>query len=219
MIPERPISNLHNSEEVTLGSASTCSMTAAVGAETQVCGGRCRFTLRGNLHQPRHNHGLVISFADGTSGEVYRETAVAGHAVKAPVYLAVTFRLRAIGGRRWAHALFRAESLLNTVLFAGFQGLISKLWLRHDQSNRYRGLYQWDGSTSALRYVNALWWVLAMVSDPASIEYVIIPGFECDRILAEPSLFEGLPGGDQAWWRPISSVSSPNAKGRPIHPT
>ena len=38
-----------------------------------------------------------------------------------------------------------AESLLNTPLFVGFPGFVSKLWLAHDEHGVYRGLYEWDG--------------------------------------------------------------------------
>lgn len=150
----------------------------------------------------------MLSFGDGTSAVVYRETKVVRPDAAVPVYLAVCFRLRIIGGARWAHSLFRAESLLNTVFFAGFPGLVSKLWLCHDQHNRYRGLYEWDGSDLAISYVNALWWVLALVSVPDSIEYAIVPGVDLAQALAEPSVLEELPEGQRAWWRPTSLDSA-----------
>jgi hypothetical protein len=31
--------------------------------------------------------------------------------------------------------VFRAESILNTPLFAGFPGFVSKLWLAHDENH------------------------------------------------------------------------------------
>jgi hypothetical protein len=52
--------------------------------------------------------------------------------------LVVEFRLRAVRGL--GHAAFRWESLLNTPLFAGFPGFVSKLWLANDDLGRYRGL-------------------------------------------------------------------------------
>ncbi len=61
---------------------------------------------------------------------------------------------------RWgsgtANQLFRLESVLNTPLFAGFPGFVSKLWLAHDQRGVYRGLYEWDGAERATAYVRAL---------------------------------------------------------------
>src|SRR6266581_2984785 len=69
------------------------------------------------------------------------------------------FRLRAVRGL--GHAAFRRESLLNTPLFAGFPGFVSKLWLAHDDLGRYRGLYEWDAPLLAENYARALWRVLA----------------------------------------------------------
>ncbi len=196
--------DLHRCGDVTVGGRTTSSKTECMKAL-----GRClvrvaSLLVHRRLHQPRDNLGLVISFADGTSAAVYRETSVVRQPPQTPVYLAVTFRLRMVGGRQWAHALFRSESLLNTVFFAGFPGLVSKLWLRHDQQNRYRGLYCWDGPIEASRYVNALWWVLDLVSVPGSIEYAFVPGFECSQILAQPSLLQEVSEGSCGWWRPTA---------------
>ena len=49
------------------------------------------------------------------------------------------FRLRAVHG--WAHQLFERESVLNTPLFAGFPGFVSKLWLTKDENEVSRGTY------------------------------------------------------------------------------
>jgi hypothetical protein len=119
-----------------------------------------------------------------------------------PVVLVVCFRLRWVH-RRWAHALFRVESELNTVLFAGFPGLVSKLWLRHDQHHRYRGFYQWDGVDQAVAYVRALWWVLALVSERGSIQYAVLPGLRRDDVLADPDLVDLIRAAPGGWWRPV----------------
>jgi hypothetical protein len=58
---------------------------------------------------------------------------------------------------------------LNTPLFVGFPGFVSKLWLAHDEKSLYRGVYQWNDGRQADRYVRALWWVLAAVSVRSSI--------------------------------------------------
>jgi hypothetical protein len=106
------------------------------------------------------------------------------------------------------------ESELNTVLFAGFPGLVSKLWLRHDQHHLYRGFYQWDGPERAVAYVRALWWVLALVSEPESIHYAVLPDLDRDKVLAEPAVIDArlnaAPGG---WWRPV--ISDLNPEGGP----
>ena len=112
--------------------------------------------------------------------------------------LVVEFRLRAVRGR--GHAVFRRESLLNTPLFAGFPGLVSKLWLADDERGRYRGLYEWDGPRLAENYARALWRVLALVSVRGSIHYVVLPGLRRDELLARPQVLaarEAAAGG--AW--------------------
>ena len=78
--------------------------------------------------------------------------------------------------RGLGHAAFRRESLLNTPLFAGFPGFVSKLWLANDDLGRYRGLYEWDDPLPAENLARALWRVLALVSVPGSIHYVVLPG-------------------------------------------
>ena len=82
-----------------------------------------------------------------------------------PAVLVVGFRLRVVHGQL-AHALFRFESLFNTPLFVGFPGFVSKLWVAHDSSDIYRGVYEWDGATLAEDYVRTLWRVLALVCVP-----------------------------------------------------
>jgi hypothetical protein len=156
---------------------------------------------RRRLHLLVGHLGMRLRFADGTSAQVYRET-VAGGAAADPCVLVVEFRLCAVRG--WGHTLFRWESLFNTPLFAGFPGFVSKLWLAHDQRGRYRGLYEWDGAERAAAYARALWWVLALVSVPGSIHYVVLPGLRRDELLDRPAALAGLTAGQAAWWRPIA---------------
>jgi hypothetical protein len=149
------------------------------------------------IRQPTLHVGDVIGFADGTSAAIYRETVVQRARTREPVVLVVSFRLRWVRGR-W-HTTFRAESLLNTPLFVGFEGFVSKLWLRHDQLGRYRGLYEWDGASLADSYVRALWWVLRLVCTRGSIHYAVVPGIHLDDLLNNPSLMGRSDRTD--WWR------------------
>jgi len=147
--------------------------------------GRCSVSTamllaRRQVHLPRHNVGRVLRFADGTSARVYRETVVDRVPVE-PCVLVVAFRLRWVRGA--GHAAFRAESLLNTPLFVGFPGFVSKLWLAHDEHGVYRGVYQWDGEVLAADYARALWRVLELVSVPGSIHYHVQAGVRRDDLL------------------------------------
>ncbi|MCZ2860628.1 hypothetical protein [Blastococcus sp. VKM Ac-2987] len=153
------------------------------------------------LHLPRVHVGRRLTFADGTAGTVYRETRVTGAAPVAPCLLVVGFRLRGVRGR-WGHAFFRAESLLNTPLFAGFPGLVSKLWVAADERGVYRGVYEWDGPARAEAYARSLWRVLALVSVRGSISFHVTPGLRRDDVLADPALLgTGLPAEGADWWR------------------
>jgi hypothetical protein len=163
-----------------------------------------RLLARRRIAQPRARVGQVIAFADGTHGRIYRESVVRGARTDDPVLLVVGFRLRWVRGR--GHALFRAESLLNTILFIGFPGFVSKLWLAHDEHGLYRGVYQWNRARLADSYVRTLWWPLALVSERRSIHYVVIAGVERDDALSEPLLLHPSdPSAATAWWRIVST--------------
>jgi hypothetical protein len=176
---------------------------AAAWAIVQCVGRSLGLLLGRRLCLPRNHVGLRLRFADGTSARVYRETVVAGREPSEPCVLFVAFRLRLVRG--WGHAVFRAESLLNTPLFVGFPGFVSKLWLAHDQHGTYRGVYQWDGQDRAENYARALWRLLALVSVSDSIHYMVVPGLWRDAVLAAPHLLESTaPTDKNAWWRVVA---------------
>jgi len=154
---------------------------------------------RRRVHQPGRRLGQELAFADGTTTAVYRETVVARPPPEEPCLLVVSFRLRGVKGER-LHALFRAESLLNTMLFVGFFGFVSKLWCRHDQRGLYRGVYEWDGPARAEAYVRALWWALIVVSARDSIHYAVVPGVRRDDVLDDAEALAAA-GGAGEWWR------------------
>ena len=175
---------------------------AAMRALADCAVSTARLLWRRRVHLPTEHVGRRLRFADGTSARVYRETVAGRGATEDPCVLVVEFRLRVVRGRR-AHAAFRWESLLNTPLFVGFPGFVSKLWLAHDERGRYRGLYEWDGPQRADHYARALWRVLALVSVQGSIHYIVLPGLHRDDILARPHVLAGAEAGRAAWWRPV----------------
>lgn len=164
-------------------------------ALARCCASTVRLLQQGRLHLPARRVGMVLRFADGTSARVFRETVADRGTTLDPCVIVVEFRLRAVRG--WGHAAFRRESLLNTPLFAGFPGFVSKLWLANDGLGRYRGLYEWDDPLLAENYARALWRVLALVSIPGSIHYVVLPGLRRDEVLERLHLL----GGGEAWWQ------------------
>jgi hypothetical protein len=155
---------------------------------------------RRRLHQPNQHVGTRWRFGDQSSAEIYRETMVEHGAIRSPTVLVVGFRLRHVRSAR-AHALFRLESVLNTVLFAGFPGFVSKLWFTHDDNQLYRGVYDWDDAELAEAYVGALWWVLAIVSVRGSIRYAILPALHRDDLLATPGADASATASTGAWWQ------------------
>lgn len=155
---------------------------------------------RGAIRQPREAVGRRVTFADGTSARIYRETVI-DQAPADPCALVVEFRLRGVRG--WGHPVFRAESLLNTPLFVGFPGFVSKWWLAHDEHGMYRGLYDWDGPERAASYARALWWVLMLVSVRSSIRWLVLPGARRDDLVDAANRFT-LTSEDDPWWRPVA---------------
>ena len=170
--------------------------------------GRCavetmRLLRSRRIGWPRSHVGARLRFADGTIGRVYRETVVDHAEDNEPCVLIVSFRLRFVHGRLM-HTLFRWESWLNTPLFVGFPGFVSKFWMANDQNDVYRGLYEWDGAERAEHYARCLWRVLALVSVRGSIGYTVVPGIGRDVALAEPDRLAATAEEMPAWSRPVA---------------
>lgn len=158
-----------------------------------------------HVAHPQENVGRVIRFADGTAGRVYRETIAYRGPTRDPCVLIVSFRLRGVRGA--GHRLFEKESILNTVLFVGFRGFVSKLWMAHDRNGVYRGLYEWDGPQDAEDYARALWRVLELVSVKGSIDFRVLPGLGRDEVLGDPSALDGHAATEpEAWWRVVGAA-------------
>jgi hypothetical protein len=175
----------------------------ALAAEAR-CVGRFAMLLgQRRIRQPREHLGMRLQFADGSTAPVYRETVI-GHVPANPCVLVVAFRLRLVRG--FGHQLFRWESLLNTPLFVGYSGYVSKLWLAHDEHGAYRGVYEWDDPELAQRYARSLWRVLELVCEPESIRYHVLPGMRRDAWLVDPSLVTGGSGDEAAWWRIVGTT-------------
>ncbi len=175
----------------------------AIAAVTRCMLHTNRLLAGGVLRLPSAHVGRRLRFADGSTAGIYRETRVIGREPSDPAVLIVGFTLRVVH-TAWAHAAFRAESVLNTVFFAGFPGFESKLWLRHDERGRYRGLYQWDGTDQAEYYVAALHHVLGPVSETGSVDYKILPDRRREELLRRPEqLVNSASGWSQAWWRVV----------------
>ena len=178
------------------------TLVAALRAYASCALVTARLLARRQLRLPAGNVGRRLEFADGTTSRVYRETIRTGAPTAQPTLLVVQFKLRLIGRSRLMHALFRAESILNTVLFAGFPGFRSKLWATDEQTGVYRGVYEWDGAEAARSYATTLTALLRLLSVAGSVQFHIEPGIRRDEFLRNPHVV-GAVGSDQAqrWWR------------------
>ncbi|MFG1912352.1 hypothetical protein [Kribbella sp. NPDC048928] len=175
---------------------------AAFAAVARSIATTARLLMQRRIHHRQEHLGNYLRFADGTKSRVYRETVVDRAAVTDPCVLVVAFRLYGVHGR--GHAFFRWESLVNTPLFVGFPGFVSKLWLANDAYGVYRGVYEWDGPDAAKAYARALWRVLELVSVPGSIRYHVVPSLHRDQLLADPPT---LPADNETWWRPVARAA------------
>lgn len=160
-----------------------------------------RIALARRIHQPRRHVGGRLTFANGSCAEVFRETTVDALHDEDPVVLVVEFRLHRLP--RLVHRLFELVSVLFTPLFAGFGGFVSKLWLRRDEDDVYRGIYEWDGADRATRYAEAIRSILSVVSVPGSVDFHVVPATTRSRYIAhsEELADSAEPTDSTDWWR------------------
>lgn len=154
--------------------------------------------MRHRLTSPQDNLGAHLTFADGSSSFVFRETAVAD-GTSDPTLLVIQFRLAALGGNRLLHAAFRRECVLHTPLFAGFAGFRSKLWIDDLETGVYRGVYQWQGSDLARHYAARMVALLTPFSNAGTARCRIVERVPRDEYLAHPDIVPAHAEDD--WWR------------------
>jgi hypothetical protein len=164
--------------------------------------------VRNELAMPRTNVGRSVRFSDGSQGVIYRETVMRRRPKVEPVLVAVRFRLRFLGLSRLGHWLFRAESLLNTLLFAAHAGFETKLWLTDLDTGYYRGIYEWDGHDAAVEYAETLRVVLMPWVEEGSFAYQVIENQPRDRYLE--GVLDHVPGRpEDRWWSPAPMRPAP----------
>jgi hypothetical protein len=151
------------------------------------------------LTSPKENLGAWLTFVDGWSSFVFRETAVAEARTNAPTLLVIQFRLAALGSNRMLHAAFRRECALHTPLFAGFPGFRSKLWIDDVETGVYRGVYEWQRGDLAGHYAARMVALLAPFSNAGTARRQVVEGLRHDDFLLRPELAPDDIEGD--WWR------------------
>ena len=139
------------------------------------CAGRvAQLLARRRLHLSRRRIGETVETPDGRRFTVFRESSSSEPGDGQLVTLAVWFHLRGMpAGAPIRAFLFERESILNTILFAGFQGYRTKLWAVDHQSNDYAGLYTWCGREAAEHYARYITAVLRPLSVSGSVGYVL----------------------------------------------
>lgn len=162
-----------------------------------------RLLRRRRLTLPKGWVGRRVAFADGTRSDIYRETVRVGVALADLAVLVVRFRLRAIGTHPLPHAASRVESIANTLLFAGFPGFRSKLWMTDLDTGFYRGVYEWDGPGRAAGYTDRLCRLLEVFCD--RVEAHVEPGVRRGPFLDGQA--RTADGNEGQWWRPVGWVT------------
>ena len=165
--------------------------------------------FRGELASPRRQVDWRLTFADGTTSRIYRETTVRRRSARLPVLIVVRFKLRLVGHSRVGHLLFRVESWLNTVLFAAHRGFQTKLWLTDPTTSYYRGIYEWDGADAAVAYAETLRVVLEPWVQAGTFAYRLVPGEGRDSFLSGSS---GIAPEGDGWWLPVG-IEEPSSIG------
>ena len=167
---------------------------------------------RRRLVSPKENLGARLTFADGSSSFVFRETAVTEAATTDPALLVIQFRLAALGSNQLLHAGFRRECVLHTPLFAGFPGFRSKLWIDDVETGVYRGVYQWEGADLARHYATRMVGLLAPFSNAGTARCQVVERLRRDDFLLHPELAPDDVEGD--WWRLAGPIRRSPAEAR-----
>jgi hypothetical protein len=157
--------------------------------QAAVCAARCaRLLVGGRLHLRAARVGSEMRFPDGRAFVVFRESTCDRPTNRTPVMLTVWFHLRGIPrGARVRRWLFERLCLVNTLLFAGFDGYLVKLWMVNPTTSDYAGLYSWTSAEEAQTYGRYITAVLRPLSRPGSVGFEIFPEWTLERYLLRPS--------------------------------
>jgi len=135
---------------------------------------------RGRLHLDRSGRGSVVELEDGRRFVVFRDTSCDVEWGDEEVGLLVWFHLHGTSPTSHRRAwLFERESILNTLLYAGFVGYRRKLWMVDRSTGDYAGLYRWCGRAAAEEYGRYITTVLGPLSVRDSVGFTLYDqGFE-----------------------------------------
>jgi hypothetical protein len=144
-----------------------------------------RLLLDRRLHVRGARVGARVALPDGRAYVVFRETTCDTPSRGTPVMLAVWFHLRLIpAGARIRSWLFERVCVLNTALFAGFEGYLAKLWMVDSTRCDYAGLYSWTSASGAQRYGRYITAILRPLSSPGTVGYQVAPEWTLEEYLS-----------------------------------
>jgi hypothetical protein len=139
---------------------------------------------RRRLHLPRGRLGTWVTLADGRRFLVFRESVCDEARSPAPAVVVVWFRLRLVPpGARVRRWLFERLCLVNTLLFAGYDGFSVKLWMVDPATSDYAGLYTWGNDEDARRYVTYITSILTPLSVAGSVGGQVVPDGTLEQYL------------------------------------
>ena len=145
----------------------------------------CALLARGHLHLDRTHINATAVIPQARAYTIFRESRCDVAYAEASVTLAVWFTLRFVPegarARRW---LFERESICNTLLFAGCEGYVRKLWMVDPRTSEYAGLYTWAGASSAERYGRYITSILRPLSAPGSCGHAVIDDVTVDGCIS-----------------------------------
>jgi hypothetical protein len=142
------------------------------------CAGRTvRLLLERRLHLHRDRVGSTVVVPGGRPFTLFRESSCDDRGDGEEVTLLVWFHLKGTTPRaRWRSWVFERESILNTLLYAGFEGYRRKLWLVDRTTADYAGLYAWVGRDAAEDYARYITAVLRPLSTAGSVGSTVVDG-------------------------------------------
>jgi hypothetical protein len=178
----RPAPSLHQRRR---GRADSWLVTQAL-----ICVARSlRLLVQGRLHTPNHRVGEFVRLPDGRRFVVFRESTRDGAVGDETVTLAVWFHLWSIpAGADARRSLFERLCIVNTLLYAGFDGYLVKLWMVDPETADYAGLYSWRSAEEADTYGRYITALLGPLSSTGSVGYQVLRGVTLEEYLMRTSV-------------------------------
>lgn len=128
--------------------------------------------------------GTTVTLTDKREFVVFRTSTKDAAPADRPVLLEVWFHLRSIpAGARWRRYVFERACLFNTLLFAGCDGFLVKLWMVDPATSDYAGMYSWESADSADRYGRYITSILRPLCPASSVGYRVRSDLTLDEHL------------------------------------